>query len=189
MFSSLGELLLFCPSAETSLADNRTVDLHHWDFAFERVNVASFTISIIWIVKIKIKQCFKSREDEKLKCQMYKHARRFNDNVLHARTSTTWGGWCPCFCFLSLFRPSSHNLTAAKHECGSEKIYARCVHPSALCTSESKCEHESCSCHPPGLCSYLCALLPSEWHGAPCEFLMLFVTLISKRTWAICRMQ
>lgn len=115
-----------------------------------------------------------------------KYARRFTENARNVQTSTARrAGWLLSlfrFCFLPSFHPSSHNLTAAKHECGSEKIYARCVHASALCTSEPKYEHESRSCHPPGLCSYLCALLPSEPHGAPCEFLMLLVTLILKRT-------
>lgn len=78
-------------------------------------------------------------------------------------------------CFPSFFHPSSPNLTAAKHESGSEKIYAHCVHPSSLCTSESKHGHESRSCHPPGLGSYLRALLPLKWHRAPREFIMVLL--------------
>lgn len=66
MFSSLGELMRFCLSAETSLVDNRAVDSYLWDFAFDQVDVSSFTIFIIWIVKTKIMQCIKSGEDEEL---------------------------------------------------------------------------------------------------------------------------
>lgn len=108
--------------------------------------------------------------------EIQKSEKSMNTCTFNANTATVWTAGSLVslllFCFLSFFRPSSHNLTAAKHDCSSEKMYARCVHPSALCTSESKYQHESCSCHPPGLCSYLCAWLPLKWHGAPREFLM-----------------
>lgn len=107
------------------------------------------------------------------------HTYAFNANAQNANTSTAWTArslmFPLLFCFLSFFRPNSHNWTAAKHEHSSEEIYARCVHPSAPCTSESKYEHESCSCHPPGLCSYLRAWLPLKGHRAPCEFLMVLL--------------
>lgn len=39
--------MLFCPSAETSQADNRTDDFEHWDFARKLLDIPSFTIFII----------------------------------------------------------------------------------------------------------------------------------------------
>lgn len=167
--------MLFCPSAETSQADNRTDDFEHWDFARKLLDIPSFTIFIILIVKNKNGTTLQIQRSQKKSMNTY----TFNANALNANTATVWTAGSLIslllFCFLSFFRPSSHNLTAAKHECSSEKIYAHCVHPSALCTSESKYQHESCSCHPPGLCSYLCALLPLKWHGAPREFLMVLL--------------
>lgn len=45
--------MLFCPSAETSQADNRTDDFEHWDFARKLLHIPSFTIFVILIVKNK----------------------------------------------------------------------------------------------------------------------------------------